>query len=66
MSVTVNGKTYPLEQPTPLADLLAALGVQAAKKAVEHNGAIIPPSAYAATAVAPGDQIEIIQFVGGG
>jgi len=66
MTITVNGSARPLGEAHTLAQLLDALGVTAKKVAVERNGEIIRPAAYAATPVAPGDQIEIIQFVGGG
>ncbi len=66
MTVTVNGKPRPLGDAKTLAQLLAALGVNASKKAVELNGQIIPASAFAATPVTADDQVEIIQFVGGG
>ena len=32
----------------------------------ERNLAIVPRSAYAATALAEGDRIEIVHFIGGG
>ncbi|MDD4019093.1 MAG: sulfur carrier protein ThiS [Kiritimatiellae bacterium] len=66
MTVTVNGNTRPLGDAKTLAGLLAALNVKTVKKAVELNGQIIPASAFANTPVKPNDQIEIIQFVGGG
>ncbi len=66
MSVTINGKRYPLDKATTLAQLFDALGVKTAKRAVEHNGEIVAPPAYATTPVASGDRIEVIQFVGGG
>lgn len=66
MTLTVNGTQRPLGDAKTLAQLLEALGVNAAKKAVELNGRIIPASAFATTPVAASDQIEIIQFVGGG
>jgi len=66
MTITVNGLSRPLGTATTLAQLLDDLGVKTAKKAVEHNGVIVPPSAFASTPVAANDQIEIIQFVGGG
>jgi thiamine biosynthesis protein ThiS len=65
-TILVNGAPRPLGDATTLARLLDALGVKAKKTAVERNGEIIPPAAFAATPVAPGDRIEIIQFVGGG
>jgi sulfur carrier protein len=66
MTITVNGQPRPLGDAKTLAQLLDALGVKAAKKAVELNGQIIPASAYASTLLAANDQVEIIQFVGGG
>jgi len=66
MTLTVNGKTRPLGDAKTLAELLATLGVNASKKAIELNGQIIPSSALTTTPVADKDQIEIIQFVGGG
>lgn len=65
-TLTVNGADKPLGDARNLAQLLDALGVKAKKMAVERNGEIVPPAAFAATPVAPGDRIEIIQFVGGG
>ena len=66
MTVTVNGNTRPLGDAKTLAELLAALNVGTAKKAVELNGQIIPAAAFATTPVTANDRIEIIQFVGGG
>lgn len=66
MTLTVNGKTLPLGNAKTLADLLTALGVNVSNKAVERNGQIISASDLLATPVAENDQIEIIQFVGGG
>ena len=66
MTLTVNGKPKPLGDARTLSQLLDALGVKASKKAVELNGRIIQPTLFATTPVAADDQIEIIQFVGGG
>lgn len=66
MTITVNGNPRPLGTATTLTQLLDDLGVKTAKKAVELNGEIISPSAFTSTTVAANDQIEIIQFVGGG
>ena len=65
-TLTVNGAVRALGSARNLAQLLEALGVTANKMAVERNGEIVPPAAFPSTPVAPGDQIEIIQFVGGG
>ena len=66
MTLTVNGQNRLIGQVGNLAQLLEALGVTPGKKAVELNGQIIPMSEFAATPIASDDQVEIIQFVGGG
>ena len=63
--IRVNGCAYSVNAENVLA-LFAELKVDFAKKAVEVNGEILEPAAYATTAIHPHDQIEIIQFVGGG
>ena len=65
-TVLVNGIPRTLGDARTLAQLFAALGVDAAQKAVERNGEIISHAALEQMPVIPGDRIEIIQFVGGG
>jgi thiamine biosynthesis protein ThiS len=64
--LTVNGEARELDGASTIAALVAALGLDARKLAVERNLEIVPRSAYAATRLADGDQIEIVAFVGGG
>ncbi|HWE99253.1 MAG TPA: sulfur carrier protein ThiS [Caulobacteraceae bacterium] len=49
-----------------IAELIAELGLDPRKLAVERNLEIVPRSAYAATSLQDGDRIEIVAFVGGG
>jgi thiamine biosynthesis protein ThiS len=49
-----------------VAALVAELGLDARKVAVERNLEIVPRSAYGQTALADGDRIEIVHFIGGG
>jgi thiamine biosynthesis protein ThiS len=49
-----------------VAGLIAHLGLDARKVAVEHNLSIVPRSLWPATALVEGDRIEIVHFVGGG
>ena len=65
MRLTVNGEVTVLDAAT-VAALVGALGLDVRKVAVERNLEIVPRSLYAATALASGDRIEIVQFVGGG
>ncbi|MGH7023408.1 MAG: sulfur carrier protein ThiS [Caulobacteraceae bacterium] len=65
MRLMLNGEER-IEAASDVAALVAALGFDARKVAVERNLAIVPRSLWAATALADGDRIEIVHFVGGG
>ena len=62
----VNGDARSFEGVGDVAGLVANLGLDSRKVAVELNLAIVPRSAYATTPVAEGDRIEIVHFIGGG
>ncbi|KPF79217.1 thiamine biosynthesis protein ThiS [Brevundimonas sp. AAP58] len=49
-----------------VGSLIEELGFDVRKVAVERNLAIVPRSLHAQTALADGDRIELVQFVGGG
>ena len=66
MQVTINGESRPFSAPQSVEALLQTLGLDARKVAVELNREIVPRSAYDATAVADGDALEIVHFIGGG
>jgi len=66
VTVTINGEGRSFEEALDVAGLIARLKLDARKVAVERNLAIVPRSAYGATALADGDRIEIVAFVGGG
>ncbi len=66
MTVTINGEFHTLPPSSSVAAMLATLGLLAGKVAVEHNREIVPRSTYAETALADGDVIEIVHFIGGG
>jgi thiamine biosynthesis protein ThiS len=64
--ITVNGEPRQIPGPATVADLLARIGLDTRKVAVERNLEIVPRSTYAATALMAGDQLEIVHFIGGG
>jgi thiamine biosynthesis protein ThiS len=64
--VTLNGEARTLRGPATVAGLLAEIGLDIRKVAVERNEAIVPRAAYAATRLASGDRLEIVHFIGGG
>ena len=66
MKLWVNGEERTIETVTDVAALVAALGLDGRKVAVERNLEIVPRSIYGATPVADGDRIEIVHFIGGG
>jgi len=49
-----------------VASLVEKLGLDARKVAIERNLEIVPRSTYASVALAEGDRLEIVNFVGGG
>jgi sulfur carrier protein len=55
-----------LSQTSSLDLLIAELGLQGDRVAVEHNGAIVARAAWSQTALREGDRLEVVHFVGGG
>ena len=66
MLVTLNGEPRELSDASTLQDVVKSLGLQEKQVAVEHNRNIIKREQWNETAVAEGDQLEIVHFVGGG
>lgn len=66
IAITVNGEAREVAAGASLAALLAAIGLDTRKVAVERNEEIVPRSTYPAVALAPGDRLEIVHFIGGG
>ncbi len=66
MTVTINGEPRQFEGSVSVAALLAGMGLDPAKIAVERNLEIVSRSQYGATLVGNGDRLEIVQFIGGG
>jgi thiamine biosynthesis protein ThiS len=66
MRLVINGEARELAGAHDLAALVAGLGLDARKVAVERNLEIVPRSLYAQTPLADGDRIEIVHFIGGG
>ena len=66
MTIRLNGEPHDIPGPLPVADLLATLGVDPRRVAVEHNLVVVKRERYESTIVAAGDEVEIVNFVGGG
>ncbi len=65
MDLIVNGAPLRFDGAT-VAVLVAALGYDLRRVAIERNLEIVPRSRLAETPLAPGDRIEIVHFIGGG
>ena len=70
VTLTLNGESRvfegPADGPLSVSALLATLGLDTRKVAVERNEEIVPRSRYAETWLASGDALEIVHFIGGG
>lgn len=66
MRLTVNGEVLDAPDQATLAEVLASLGIEGARVAVERNLEIAPRSLWSAIRLEDGDRLEIVQFVGGG
>jgi thiamine biosynthesis protein ThiS len=66
VTITVNGEPRDVPDGTTIDALLASLGIDRRRIAVERNREIVPRAEHAATPLAPGDRVEIVTMVGGG
>ena len=65
MRLTINGEAREAAAAT-VAALMAELGLDGRKVAVERNLEIVPKSLYGQVALVDGDRLEIVHFIGGG
>ena len=68
MSITIrlNGDLREVEEGLTVAALLEGLEVRPQRVVVEHNMQILRAGDFAAAHIADGDEVEVLQFVGGG
>ena len=66
VEIFVNGETRELKAGTTVEELVRELGLVPDRLAIEYNLRILKKKHWAATALANGDRVEIVHFVGGG
>lgn len=66
MTIRLNGDPYSLPGPLTIAALLERLGIDGRRVAVERNLIVIKRVLYDTTMIGEGDEVEIVNFVGGG
>ena len=66
MTVSVNGVCHTLPDGQTVAQMLVSLDFNPQRVAVERCGEIVPRAQFDAVQLQDGDQLEVVQFVGGG
>jgi len=66
LQITLNGDRLEVAGPLTVSELLNRLEIDARRVAVEHNLVVLKRAAFGDTLVRDGDQVEIVNFVGGG
>ena len=66
VKITLNGELFELAGPLTVRALLTTLDIDARRVAVEHNLVVVKRLAFETTEIREGDEVEIVNFVGGG
>ena len=66
MTITLNGDKHELATPVSISELLQQLEIDSRRVAVELNLTVVKKAAYDSSVIKDGDEVEIVNFVGGG
>ena len=66
MTIRLNGEPHEIAGPVTISALLAQLQIDPRRVAVEHNITVVKKAHYDTTVINEGDEVEIVNFVGGG
>ena len=66
MTIKLNGDAHELQGPVSVSALLEQLAIDARRVAVELNLTVVKKTAYDSSLISEGDEVEIVNFVGGG
>jgi thiamine biosynthesis protein ThiS len=66
LTITLNGDRFEVAGPVTVAELLEKLEIDSRRVAIEHNLVVLKRTAFDGTVVKEGDEVEIVNFVGGG
>ena len=66
VTITLNGEPFELSGPLTVTELLSQLDIDGRRVAVELNVVVLKRAAFDETIVREADQVEIVNFVGGG
>jgi thiazole synthase len=66
VKIQLNGDPFEVAAPLTITALLGQLEIDPRRVAVEHNRVVVKRAAFDTTQVGDGDEVEIVNFVGGG
>jgi sulfur carrier protein len=66
MTIRLNGDPHDVPGPLTVSQLLSHLEIDARRVAVELNLVVLKRQTFDTTTVNEGDEVEIVNFVGGG
>ena len=66
MTIFINGEARELDDGLTVAAMLDSLELPKQRVAIELNRRVVRKQEWETTAVAAGDRIEVVHFVGGG
>lgn len=66
MKCIINGDEFNFEQDLPVTEVLSSLELDQERIIVEFNGSLIKTENFNETIVRESDQLELLEFVGGG
>jgi thiamine biosynthesis protein ThiS len=66
MTIKLNGDPHDIPGPLSVSALLEQLDIDARRVAVELNLTVVKKASYDSSVINDGDEVEIVNFVGGG
>jgi thiamine biosynthesis protein ThiS len=66
MTIRLNGEPHDLAGPLTVSELLTRLDINPHRVAVELNLTVLKRATYDSTTIRENDEVEIVNFVGGG
>jgi len=66
VTIRLNGEVFQVDRPLTVSELLDRLEMDPRRIAVEHNLVVVKRNSFDTTTINAGDEVEIVNFVGGG
>ena len=66
MNIQLNGETTPVDDSATLGDIVRRMNLEGSRYAVEVNEELVPRSEHDSYRLKEGDNVEIVQAIGGG